>query len=136
MHPILANRQRLQLHLMAWGAVGALLGSLVHVLLVVGWADAMWFALPLGLAAAPLSLSAWYLCRALPLSRTPAIRASITAVGAAIVTAAIWTALGYQWWRMLFAAARELPEASVRVLTSLLMGVGALAYLVSVTVHY
>ena len=30
MHPILADRQRLRLHLIAWGLVGALLGLLVQ----------------------------------------------------------------------------------------------------------
>src|ERR1700733_11515927 len=136
MHPILADRQRLQLHLIAWGLVGGLLGLLVHLLLGVGWADSMSFALPLGVLAAPLSLSAWYLCRALPLSRTPATRVSVTAVGAATITSAIWSALGYQWWRLLLGTGPDLPESSVRVLTALLVGVGALAYLVSVTVHY
>jgi len=136
MHPILADRQRLQLHLTAWSLVGALLGLLVHLLLNVSWVDSMLFALPLGLLAAPLSLSAWYLCKALPLSRTPAIRVSVTAVGAAVVTAAIWAAIGYQWWHLAAGSGQELPESSVRVLTALLVGVGALAYLLSVTVHY
>jgi hypothetical protein len=136
MHPILADRQRLQLHLTAWGLVGAMLGSLVHLLLSSGWMESMLFALPLGLLAAPLSLSAWYLCRALPLSRTPATRVSITAVGAAVATAAIWASLGVQWWRVTVRTGPELSEASVRLLTALLVGLGALAYLVSVTVHY
>ncbi len=135
MHPILADRQRLQLHLTAWSLVGALLGVLVHLMLGIGWTDALLFGLPLGLLAAPLSLSAWYLCRALPLSRTSATRVSMTAAGAAIVTASIWAALGYQWWRVIGGGA-ELAEADRRVLTALLVGVGALAYLISVTVHY
>ena len=42
------------------------------IVIGVGWIDAIVFALPLALVATPLSFSAWYLCRALPLSRTPA----------------------------------------------------------------
>ena len=136
MHPILADRRRLQLHLVAWGLVGALLGLLVRTIIGTPWFDTLLFALPLGLIAAPISLSAWYLVRATPASRTAAWRIAITAVGAATVTSALWAALGHGWWRLLERAGFDLAGREMRSLDALLVGLGGLAYLLSVTVHY
>jgi len=136
MHPILADRRRLQLHLVAWGLVGALLGLLVRTILGTPWLDTLAFALPLGLVAAPISLSAWYVVRAMPASRTAAGRIAITAVAAATVTASLWAALGHGWWRFLERAGFDLAGREMRTLDALLVGLGGLAYLLSVTVHY
>ena len=46
MASILSDRRRLQLHLLAWTLVGALLGVLVHLLIDVGWARALVFGVP------------------------------------------------------------------------------------------
>ena len=40
---------------------------------------ALLFGIPMGLVAAPISLSAWYLCKAMPLARTSALRIGATA---------------------------------------------------------
>ena len=92
MHPILGDRRRLLLHLTAWGLAGAVLALLLRTLLFVPWSSAILFALPLTLVAAPVSLSAWYLCRAMPLARTSAVRIAVTAVIASLVTASLWAA--------------------------------------------
>lgn len=136
MHPILADRRRLELHLVAWALAGAILALLVRMVIGVDWTDALVFAMPLGFLAAPLSLSSWYVCRATPLSRTPLLRLSVTAAGSAVVTAALWAAIGYEWWAVLVGAGFERADASMPVLAALLVGLGALAYLLSVTVHY
>ena len=86
MHPILGERRRLGLYLLAWGLVGLGLALIVRTWLGVPWRAALLFGLPLSLAAAPLSLSAWYLCRAMPLSRTSAIQLITTAATAALLT--------------------------------------------------
>ena len=83
MHPILGDQLRLRLHLTAWSLAGAVLALLVRVVINVPWVPALSFGIPLGLVAAPVSLSAWYLCRAMPLVKTSAVRVGITAVGAA-----------------------------------------------------
>jgi signal transduction histidine kinase len=135
MHPILADRQRLRLHLIAWALVGVMLGLLVRAVIGTRWSDALIFALPLGLVAAPVSLSAWYLCRAMPLGRTSAIRVAGTALVAAMVTSALWAGAGSVWWSTLRRAGVPLVDAPA-ALTALLAGLGALAYLLAVTVHY
>jgi hypothetical protein len=135
-HPILADRRRLRLHLVAWGLVGAMLAGLVHALLGVPWLESFAVGLPLGMAAAPVSLSAWYVCRAAPLDRVGAFRAGATAVAAAALSAAVWAGLGRWWWMLLsqrFAGLASVPPAP---LFTLLLGLGTLTYLVSVAVHY
>ena len=136
MHPILGDRRRLFLHLVAWALVGGVLALLVRTLLFVPWRAALLFALPLAIIAAPVSLSAWYLCRAMPLARTSAVRVATTALLAALVTASLWAAAGRAWWQVLMRLELAERPTSAAALTSLVVGLGALAYLLSVTVHY
>jgi len=137
MHPILGDQLRLRLHLLAWSLAGGVLALLVRVVLGVPWLVAFVFGVPLGLIAAPISLSAWYLCRAMPLARTSAVRIGATAVGAAIITASLWAAVGRWWWMLLAASAFEqMPLNRMIELFTLLLGLGWLGYLLAVTVHY
>lgn len=136
MHPIFADRLRLQLHLIAWALVGAMLAFFVHALLDIPWTESIVLGLPLGVAAAPVSLSAWYVCRAAPLSRVSAARAGVTALGAAVLSAAVWAGLGRAWWMALAPQMPALSGAQTRPFFTLLLGLGVLAYLVSVAVHY
>ena len=136
MHPILGDRLRLRLHLVAWALVGATLGLLVHALIGGGWMEAMLFGLPMGLIAAPVSLSAWYLCRALPLARTSATNIGVTSVAAAVITSSLWAGLGRLWWATLGRMGLEMPAGQPTALFALLSGLGAFGYLLSVTVQY
>jgi sensor histidine kinase YesM len=136
MASILANSQRLRLHVMAWLLVGALLGLLVQALLETSLTTSLVFAVPLGIVAAPISLSAGYLCRAIPLARTGAVRLAMTAVAAAIVTASLWAVIGQFWWEALARLGFDVPIASQAQLLALLIGLGALSYLVAVTAYY
>jgi sensor histidine kinase YesM len=135
MHPILADRQRLSLHLVASVLIGAMLSLLVRALLGVAWPAAFAFGLPMGLVAAPVSLSAWYLCRAMPLGRTNTMRVAVTALVAAFVTSAMWAAIGHAWWQALRRLDLSLAESPAG-LAALLAGLGALAYLLALTVQY
>lgn len=136
MHPILGDQLRLRLHLTAWSLAGAMLALLVHVLIGVAWTEAAVFGIPMGLVAAPVSLSAWYLCRAMPLSRTSAVRIGTTALGAALVTASLWAGGGRLWWQLLGRTGFDLPLDRLAGPFTLLLGLGALGYLLAVTVHY
>ena len=136
MHPILGDRLRLRLHLFAWSLAGALLAVLVRVVIGATPTDAAVFGIPMGLLAAPISLSAWYVCRAMPLAKTGAIRIGVTAAGAAMVTASLWAGAGRLWWLALQHAGFNLPNTPMRGLFALLAGLGGIAYLLAVTVHY
>src|SRR5260221_8600102 len=104
MHPIFADWRRLQLQLAASGVLGAVLGVFVRIVIGVAWLDAFVFALPLALLATPLSFSAWYLCRAMPLSRTPRIRLVTAALGSGVISGALWAGIGDEWWDLLLRA--------------------------------
>lgn len=136
MPPVLGVWQRLQLHAVAWGLVGAMLTLLVHAVLGTAWVPAGAFAVPLALVAAPISLSAWYLCSALPLARTAPLRIGVSMGGAAVVTAAMWAAIGQGWWLLLATLGVPVGAAPAKALASVLVGLGALAYLLSVAVNY
>ena len=66
MHPLLASRARLGAYLLGWTPITALLTGLARIQ-GWSWAEATALALPLCLGAAFLFLTAWYLCRAMPL---------------------------------------------------------------------
>ncbi|HUF46668.1 MAG TPA: histidine kinase [Vicinamibacterales bacterium] len=134
--PLAGERRRLLLYLLAWGLVGVGLALLMRVWLEVAWAAALAFGLPLGLLAAPMSSSGWYLCRAMPLSRTSAPRLVTTALAAALVTAALWAAAGQLWASALAPVGFALGRTPPAALVSLLVGLGALGYLLSLTVQY
>jgi sensor histidine kinase YesM len=136
MHPILGDQLRLRLHLTAWSLAGGVVALLVRVLFDVETAAALVFGVPMGLVAAPVSLSAWYLCKAMPLATTSALRIGLTALGAAVVTASLWAGLGRLWWQLLGQTGFELPTTRMFELFTLLLGLGGLGYLLAVTVHY
>jgi len=136
MHPILGDRRRLQVHLAAWALAGAMLAVLVRAVLAAPWVSAFAFGVPLGLAAAPISLSAWYLCRAMPLSRTPVLRLAASSMVAAIVTAAIWAAVGGRWWQAVLALGAPAVDTPASAVFTLLVGFGALAYLLALAATY
>lgn len=109
---------------------------LVRVLIGTPWMEALLFGLPMGVIAAPVSLSAWYLVRAMPLSRTTALRAGGTAVAAALVTSSLWAGVGRLWWQLLGRFGLNMAGDRMTELFALITGLGALGYLLAVTVHY
>jgi two-component system sensor histidine kinase AlgZ len=136
---ILEGRPRLLVHLGAWLFVGVLVTLLLNALVGVAWFAAAAFALPLSVAAAPMSISGFYLSRALPLRPDSITRVAGTVGSAAIVTGALWSALGYGWWLALHALAVSTIDpgpAQPQRVTPILMVVGAMAYVVSMAMHY
>lgn len=126
--------RRLQLHAVGWALAGGLIALLVRTMFGLTAWQALAFAMPLSLLAVPVSLSAWYLCRAMPISRTTVWWVGISALAAAAVASSIWAAVGEWWWRAL--ARTGVPESPGTSLVTLLAGFGGMAYLMSVTVHY
>ncbi|TAK16432.1 MAG: sensor histidine kinase [Acidobacteria bacterium] len=139
MPDVLEGRPRLLVHLGAWLLVGALVTLLLSALVGMEWVAAMCFALPLAAAAAPISISGFYLSRALPLRPDTISRVAGTVGSAAIMTGALWAALGYGWWLSLHALAIKGVDpgpAQPQRVTPILIVVGAMAYVVSMAMHY
>jgi sensor histidine kinase YesM len=147
MHPILGHRQRLFLYLASWLAAGALLAGVLTM--VVGWTPvrAAAEALPMALLYAFMCLSAWWVCRAAPLGRTPASRVLVMLLVAAIVSAGAWAVITAVWGRVLESVlagalagspavtAAEATRARAGA-SSVFATAGVPLYLFSAAVHY
>ena len=136
MHPILEDRRRLALYLLAWLLVGLLLS--VGLRSDAEWTTAAAFLLPLCLVFAFIGLSTWYLCRAFPLAGTASIGTLIVVqMTAAIAASAIWAAIGYVWAGALDGLLGE-PAAQPFYAEQrpLLFVIGALLYWLAAAGHY
>src|ERR1700723_3940575 len=100
MHPILADAKQLGLYLLGCLPIG--------VVLVIGlgrqgaWVTAAVFFLPLMLIYACIGLSAFYLCRAFPISREERTWRAVPAfVSAAATVGGLCVALAFGWAQLL-----------------------------------
>jgi sensor histidine kinase YesM len=138
MHPLLASRGRLGAYLLGWAPIALLLIGIARSQ-GWSWAEAGALALPLCFLAALLFLSAWFLCRALPLGRTvEGLGAHGAAWGmAAVLMGGLWSGLAWLLARMLdwVPGLGALPQR-VGFALPVLTGLGILLYLASVAFSY
>jgi two-component system, LytTR family, sensor histidine kinase AlgZ len=136
MHPILEDRRRLALYLLAWLIVGMLLA--VGLRSDAAWTTSAAFLLPLSFVYAFIGLSTWYLCRAFPIGGHSSLSALlIVQMTAAAVAGAIWTMLGYVWAGALDSLVDGIgTQALYAQQWPLLLVVGALLYWLSAACHY
>ena len=138
MHPLLASRARLGSYLLGWLPIAALLAGMART---QGWtwAEAGALSLPLCLLGAFLFLSAWTLCRALPLGQgTEGLANRGAAWGtAALLMGGLWSGLAWLLARglALLPALSGLP-IKVRTALPVITGLGILLYLASVALSY
>jgi two-component system, LytTR family, sensor histidine kinase AlgZ len=130
MHPLLANRKRLLLYLLAWTPILVLLVYLSHA----GGArarDAAAVLSPAIAAFAFICLSPWPICRVRPLGLGTVPELLVTFTGAAVAgsLALVGTAA-------IVAYAIGRPEVLARGVAVLLFGVGVLLYMLSTGLHY
>ena len=138
MHPLLASRARLGAYLLGWVPIALLLMGIARSQ-GWDWFEAGSLALPLCLLAALLFLSAWFLCKALPLGRTvEGLGTHGAAWGmAAVLMGGLWSGLAWLLARMLawIPGLGALPQHVGRALP-VLTGLGILLYLASVALSY
>jgi hypothetical protein len=136
MHPILEDRRRLALYLLAWLLIGLLLS--VGLRSDAEWTTAAAFLLPLCFVNAFIGLSTWSLCRAFPIGGRSSWSTLIVVQSiAAAAASAIWTALGYVWADALDALGGELgAQPFYAQQRPLLLVVGALLYWLAAACHY
>ena len=135
MHPILTRVERLTTYLAAWLVVAALLAAVV-TRQGLGWVEALALLLPLCLVYAFACLSAWYVCRATPLTTSGVARVLASSALAAVVASGLWVALMRLWVSALvllplFAASAD----SYAGHEPLLFAAGVLLFLLALTVH-
>jgi len=136
MHPILVQRRRLALYLVAWLPVVGLLTASMVLTDWGSWIQSLLFSFPLVTVYAFLCLAAWYPCRALPLGRETAFSMA-SHITTAAISAAVWVGMA---WALARPFERSTASAGVGRLTSEQMGLifvlGLLLYLLSVAIHY
>ena len=136
MHPILARLERLALYLSAWLVIGVLLATVLSRQ-GLSWPEGLVLVLPVLVVYAFVCLSAWYVCRAVPLS-TSGITSALAASGLAAAFAGIvWVGLSEAWIAVLGSLA-DFPTlaARSRQQTPFLFTAAALLFLLVLSVHY
>ena len=135
MHPILANRERLRLYLLAWLPFDIALIYWPHAAGALGLLESTAFVLPLLILYSFLTLSSWYLCRTLPLARTSPIKLVVNHFASASAMGAFWVLLAIAWAWVL---TRIFPGLETRVepFYPLYYLAGVLLYLLGVALHY
>jgi two-component system, LytTR family, sensor histidine kinase AlgZ len=129
MHPLLADRKRLALYLLAWLLLAFLLALLVMEPGRVPLLDAVLFTLPPTLIYAFICITAWFPARALPLTAARAGSLVIAHFLGALVWSGVWLLL-FRGWQLVIGIDAIGAQASLIIVT------GALLYLLSVAFHY
>src|SRR5258707_3213580 len=96
MHPILTRPERLALYLGAWVVVGILIAGVLNRQGLT-LAEALLLVLPLFLAYSFVCLAAWYVCRAVPLRTSGALRVLVACATSSVVAGGIWPGLADTW---------------------------------------
>lgn len=137
MHPILRSRARLGTYLLGWVPVAALLATQMavqHIPVFISGVVSFCYA---GTASL-LFLSSFYICRIMPLDRTPFARVSGTLLGSAIAMGAIWTLLNQGLLQFLGHFNEDIralaTPSAPRFLGNLI--VGMIFYLITAALHY
>jgi sensor histidine kinase YesM len=137
MHPVIADRRRFALYLLAWMMLGVLLAILAMEPGRIGLRAALLVTLPPTLFYAFVCLAAWYPVRALPLDRAGAWTLLATHALAAVVVSSVWLIVFRLWAGSLDSLAATATDMRiVESRTAVFYVVGALLYLLSVAFHY
>ncbi len=125
------------MYLLAWLAPGLMLATLLATTAKASWSGAVWFSLPAMTVFAFMSLSAWYVCRAFPLSGADIAKTLSSIVFASLLSSTLWLVACYGWasvleWMDPGLAPKERYVEALPLLVS--FGVGL--FLIAVAVHY
>jgi sensor histidine kinase YesM len=137
MHPILRNRDAFILYLLAWGALGLVMSSVLAMPDTVAWSTAIAFSIPMSLLYAFVTLSAWYVCRAFPLKTTSILLVLTSLILAALLSSALWIGLGFAWTSVISMFLQTSPQTPwYRESLPWLAGTGVVLFLLAAAVNY
>src|SRR5262249_12154765 len=136
MHPLFTSLRRLASYLVGWLIVAVLMAA-VATRLGLSWVEALTLLVPLFLVYSFVCLSAWYVCRAVPLKPGSGLRVIASCGLAAIVAGSLWLGL-VRTWIITLGSTAYFAEAASRYEQQLpyLFALGVLLFLVAVAVHY
>jgi sensor histidine kinase YesM len=136
MHPILARVERLAAYLAAWLVVAGLLATAM-ARQDLTWSAAFLLLLPVCLLYGFVCLSAWYVCRATPLTTSSALRVLASSATAAAVASGLLILAARAWTSILVAATSFGPTMEqLERNEAMLFASGILLFLLALTVQY
>ncbi len=135
MHPFLSRIERIAWYLAAWVAAAVLL-SLALSREGLDTLDALVLVLPPSIGYAFVCLSAWYVCRAVPLTSAGAVAVVTASIAAALSAGALWYALARSWRSLLQFLSPGQSFAGVAGLEPLLFSLAVVAYLLALAVGH
>jgi hypothetical protein len=136
MHPIFSDANRLMGYAFAWLLVGGLIAGLLMGTGDAPWPNALFFAVPVCLLYGFVAMSAYYVCRALPLAQRRLMRVAATFGAAALISGGLLVALcqAWQWFGQMLGTEWGLFEITRRFQV-VLFGLGVGLYLLSIFAH-
>ena len=137
MHPILGDKKRLALYLIAWLTLSELLLYVVTYHSGIRAIDGALYFLPLCLFYAFVCLSAWYSCRGIPIEGTSFAGLLVPHLLAAIIVSVFWMIVAKALARAIahFPRYRSFDQVIAREVP-LLFAIGVLLYLLTVALFY
>lgn len=136
MHPIFSDNQRLFGYLGTWLAIGVLTSVLLVASDSCTWTSALIFSLPVFLLYGFVALSAYYVCRSLPLKERRLPRLALTFGATSLISGALLTEVCMAWVRIV--GAIDLPWSQIefsRRMQAAIFGIGVVLYLLSIFGH-
>jgi len=130
MHPVLADRKRLALYLLAWGFVAMLIALLAIEPGGTALRDALRLTIPPTLLYAFVCMAGWYQARAMPLRAANVWALMVMFALTSLAAAGLWLAIFKAWSRVLDLAHVVDAHAPVFIVA------GALLYLLAMALHY
>jgi len=137
-HPFFLNGRRIALYLIGWGAAGLLLAAAGSLATGQDLRSSVLLHLPPAFAWSLVPLSAWWLCRSMPLGRTPARTLVPTMVTACLIAGGAWAFISGLWSALLARAGvgAAAPPSHGAAGLSLFAALGSLVFLLSIAAHY
>ncbi|HSY29235.1 MAG TPA: histidine kinase [Burkholderiaceae bacterium] len=100
MHPIFSDSSRLSWYVATWLLIGSLIAWLLIAADVAPWANALFFAIPVSLLFGFVAMSAYYVCRALPLARRRLPRLVLTFGATSMISGALLLVICLAWTKL------------------------------------
>ncbi len=137
MHPILGHLRQLSLYLLAWSPLAVILFYVLKSASGLSLIQTFATVPLLCLVYAFMCLSAWYTCRATPLSNSTFSRLALTHLSGALVISGIWIVIAKGWTSAMsgLEAFRGLDQRFAPNYP-LLFASGVMIYLLAVALHY
>ncbi len=136
MHPILTDFKKLLLYLISWLIAGAFMATMIIVAGHSQWINAFFFALPVTLAFGFVAASAYYICKAFPMSKRGLVEPFFIFGGTSVVSGFFMVGLCQIWNNLGISIGADWSSIEIpQKLIILLFGAGAGMYLLSILAH-